>query len=182
MRNKYTNHQTALLNMLRELWEQHVYWTRFFIISTVSDLEDLKNVTNRLLQNPDDFAKLLTPFYGTKIAKQFADLLRQHLLIASDLVNAAKKQESGNVEIARRKWYANADEIAKFLALINPYWDEAVWKNLLSNHLEMTEREAVLRLNGNYSEDIKNFDSIEQQALKMADYMFSGIVQQFKFQ
>lgn len=181
MHNKHTNHQIALLNMLRELWEQHVYWTRFFIISTVSDLEDLKNVTNRLLQNPDDFAKLLTPFYGTKVAKQFADLLRQHLLIASDLVNAAKKQESGNVEIARRKWYANADEIAKFLASINPYWNEAIWKNLLYKHLEMTEREAVLRLNGNYSEDIKNFDSIEQQALKMADYMFSGIVQQFNF-
>lgn len=32
MRNIYTQPQIRLMNQLRKLWEQHVYWMRFFII------------------------------------------------------------------------------------------------------------------------------------------------------
>lgn len=55
MRNIYTQPQIRLMNQLRKLWEQHVYWTRFFIISTAADLGNLEPVANRLLQNPKDF-------------------------------------------------------------------------------------------------------------------------------
>jgi hypothetical protein len=44
----------------------------------------------------------------------------------------------------------------------------------------MTENEAVERLNGKYEQDIKQYDPIENSALKMADYMYTGIVKQFK--
>ena len=37
-----------------------------FIISKAADLDDLEPVGKRLLQNPKDFAKLLTPIYGIK--------------------------------------------------------------------------------------------------------------------
>ena len=70
----------------------------------------------------------------------------------------------------------NADEIAGFLSSINRCWDESKWKNMLYIHLEMTEHEATLRLQGNYSADIEVFDDIKNEALKMADYMFCGII------
>ena len=68
MCNEYTRQQILLMNQIRQLWTQHVYWTRFFIISTASGLSDLGPVTNRLLQNPKDFARLLAPIYGMKTA------------------------------------------------------------------------------------------------------------------
>ena len=49
---------------------------------------------------------------------------------------------------------------------------------MLYSHLEMTEKEAMLRLQGNYAADIKVFNDIENEALKMADYMFCGIINQ----
>jgi len=168
-----------LSKQLRKLWEQHVYWTRFFIISTAADLGDLKPVTNRLLRNPMDFAQLLAPFYGDSIAEEFEMLFTQHLLIAADLVNAAKNQDKDKADQSRRAWYQNADEIAVFLSEINPYWSNDVWRDLLHSHLEMTEMEAVLRLSGKYEKDIKIFDEIEEEALKMADYMTYGISRQF---
>lgn len=179
MCNQYTQREICLMNQLRMLWKQHVYWTRFFIISIASDLGDLEPVTNRLLQNPGDFAQVFSVFYGAKAAEQFKELFTQHLLIAADLVNAAKNQESNKADEARRKWYKNADEIAKFLYAINPFWDKMKWKSMLYSHLEMTEKEATLRLEGNYTADIKMFDAIEKEALKMADYMFCGIIRQF---
>ena len=59
----YTQYQVELLNELRMLWEQHIHWTRSFIISTAANLGDLEPVTNRLLQNPGDFGKVFRMFY-----------------------------------------------------------------------------------------------------------------------
>lgn len=56
MSEKFTRRQICLFGRIRRLWSQHVYWTRFFIISAVSELGDLQAATKRLLQNPKDFA------------------------------------------------------------------------------------------------------------------------------
>ena len=44
MYNGYTPQQLCLMNQLQQLWAQHVYWTRFFIISTAEELGDLLKV------------------------------------------------------------------------------------------------------------------------------------------
>lgn len=179
MCNRFTRRQVELMKQLRMLWEQHVYWTRFFIISTAASLQDLQEVTARLLRNPVDFGAALTPFYGPRLSGCFQTLLTEHLKIGGDLVTAAKNQDAAGVEENRRKWYLNADEIARFLADINPNWNEARWRAMLYDHLEMTEQEALLRLAGRYAEDIQMFDRIEEEALQMADYMTEGMTRQF---
>jgi hypothetical protein len=158
---------------------EHVLWTRFFIVSAVFDLPDLKYVTQRLLRNPVDFANELQQFYGNQIAMQFEKLLTEHLLIAAQLVNAAKAGDTEQVNALRKKWYANANEIACFLAEINPYWDAGIWRNLLFDHLQMTENEAVFMLNGQYERSIEEYDAIQAEALQMADVMTRGIIEQF---
>ncbi len=178
----YTRYQVDLLNQLRLLWEQHVHWTRSFIISTAANLGDLEPVTKRLLQNPGDFGKVFQMFYDDKIVSTFVNLFTQHLLIAADLVNAAKNGDTSAANEARTKWYKNADEISAFLASINPYWNEQVWRNLFYSHLQMTEQEATLRLAGKYAADVNLYDIIEQEALKMADYMFYGLINNFNYQ
>ncbi|MGI6114429.1 MAG: acetylglutamate kinase [Mahellales bacterium] len=171
--------QLQLSNTIRRLWMEHVLWTRLFILSTAFNLPDLQFVTERLLQNPVDFARVLEPFYGGQIAMQFEQLFTDHLLIAAQLVNAAKAGDSAQVDIQRRRWYANADDIAKFLASINPFWSEAQWRNLLFDHLSMTENEAVFILTGRYEKSIKEYDRIQAEALQMADVMTCGIIRQF---
>ncbi|WP_455715160.1 acetylglutamate kinase [Anaerosporobacter sp.] len=178
----YTQYQVELLNQLRLLWNQHVFWTRSFIISTAANLGDLDAVTKRLLQNPSDFGKVFQMFYDEQTVSTFVNLFTEHLQIAADLVNAAKNNDSNGVTEARNKWYQNADEIAAFFARINPYWSEQIWSDLLNDHLQMTEEEATLRLSGKYAEDVKLFDQIELEALKMADYMFYGLLNYFSFQ
>ena len=170
-----------IMNTFRKLWQQHVMWTRSFIISTAENLEDLDLVTKRLLRNPSDFADVLKMFYGSQKADQFKVLFEQHLLIAADLVNNAKAGNVEGADEARKKWYANADEIAEFLSSINPYWSKEEWQMLLYDHLKMTGKEATLRLNKQYADDINIFDDIEDEALRMADYMTSGIRKQFRF-
>lgn len=169
----------ALNNHLRLLWEQHVVWTRLTIISMVFDLPDVDLVTGRLLRNPKDFEALLKPLYGDRIAARFADLLTSHLVIAAELVKAAKAGDTGAAADAEKRWYANADEIAVFLGNINPYWSARQWQTMLHEHLALTKSEAVNMLTGKYAEGIAVFDQIEKQALEMADVMINGIIGQF---
>lgn len=171
--------QLQLSNSIRELWVEHVMWTRFFIVSTAFNLPDLQFVTERLLQNPVDFAKLLRSFYSKQTVMQFQELFTDHLLIAAALVNAAKAGNSAEVEKQRRLWYMNAEEIAKFLASINCFWSEKEWRELLFDHLRMTENEAVFTLTGQYEESINEYDKIQTEALEMADVMTCGIIRQF---
>lgn len=179
---KKTNLQCSvrLNNKLRVLWLQHVYRTRFFIISTAAEIADLPYVTKWLLENPEDFAVILERYYSNNISEQFKQLLTEHLAIAGELINAIKNHETVKADSIRKKWYQNADEISEFLSKINPYWNYEKWNSLLYNHLKMTENEAKLRLSGKYPKDIDEFDNIENEALEMADYMSEGIVRQFR--
>lgn len=168
-----------LNNTLRKLWEQHIMWTRSFIISTVDNLGDIEFVTKRLLRNPSDFAAVLKNYYGSEKADKFQILLEEHLTIAGTLVNQAKDGNTEAVEETRKKWYKNASEIAAFLSEINPYWSRQEWNKMLDEHLKITEEEAVTRLQNKYRENVAIYDDIENQALAMADYMTRGILKQF---
>jgi LysM repeat protein len=168
-----------LRNTLRKLWMEHVGWTRMTIISAVYDLPDLNLVSARLLRNATDMASALRPLYGDAAASQFGSLINEHLMIASQLVKAAKDGNTAAAQNAERAWYANADKIAGFLNSINPYISKEDFRKMLYNHLAMTKAEAVARLAHDYANDIALYDSIELQALMMADVMASGIVKQF---
>ncbi len=175
-----TSRQLQLSNTFRRLWSEHVLWTRLFILSTAFSLPDLQFVTDRLLENPDDFAKVLKPYYGDHTAMQFKELLTDHLTIAAQLLNAAKAGDTVEADKQRRIWYENAEDISRFLASINPFWSEREWEDLFFEHLRMTENEAGFILNGQYSNGIKKYDDIQEEALRMADIMTCGIIRQFR--
>lgn len=174
-----TCNQLQLSNTIRQIWVEHVLWTRFFILSTAFSLPDLPFVTERLLQNPVDLARVLKPFYGGQTTMQFKKLFTDHLLIAAQLVNAAKAGDTAEVDKQRKRWYANAEDIARFLSAINPFWSKCEWRNLLFDHLRMTEDEAVFILTGQYEKGIKKYDEIQASAFKMADVMTCGLIRQF---
>jgi len=102
-----------------------------------------------------------------------------HLVIAAEIVKAAKIGDNKKLADAEKRWYENADEIAAFLSTINPYWSQNNWKTMLYEHLKMTKSEAVNILTNNYEKSIMDYDEIEKQALKMADIMAEGIARQF---
>jgi hypothetical protein len=117
--------------------------------------------------------------YRDIIASKFSDLFKIHLVIAAELVKAAKAGNKDAAANSEKRWYANADEIANFLGRINPYWSQEDWQTMLHEHLALTESEAVNILTENYTKGIKLYDDIEKQALKMADVMAKGIIKQF---
>lgn len=174
-----TEKEAALRNHFRKLWEQHVEWTRMTIISMAENLQDVDLVTKRLLRNPSDMGAVIKKFYGDAISSKFVNLFREHLVLAAQLVKAAKEGDTKTAEKAEKRWFANADEIAIFLNSINPYWSKEALRDMLYTHLRLTKSEAVSRLTKDYASDIATYEKIEEQALEMADMFTDGIVKQF---
>lgn len=175
----FTKAEIDLRDCMRLLWEQHVYWTRMTIISIVNELPDEEATTKRLLRNAKDFGMLFNHFYGHRVAHEFACLITDHLVIAAELVKAAKAGQSQAAADAEKRWYANADNIVCFLAHINPYWSKRCMRKMWYKHLSLTKAEAVAIIAKDYTKSIAIFEQIEEEALIMADIFANGIVKQF---
>jgi hypothetical protein len=119
------------------------------------------------------------PFYGQEAGEKLTELLRQHILIAVDLVGAAIKGDKRGFRRHDKRWDENADEIAAFLAAANRNWPEADVRDLLGQHLSLTKGEAVARLEQDWERDVQAFDDIYTEILTMADALSEGIVKQF---
>jgi hypothetical protein len=170
----------AFHDEMRRLWEDHVTWTRLAIISLTTDAPDTQASVGRLLENQTDIGDAIKPFYGEPAGQELTRLLRDHILIAADLIAAARTGDQRAVAEAQSRWMANADEIAAFLAGANPRsWDLDEMKAMLHEHLRLTTNEALARLQGDWSADVAAYDEIHLQALGMADMLSTGIVKQF---
>jgi hypothetical protein len=178
-RNGISVEELTFRQDMRKLWEDHVTWTRLAIISLTTGSPDTEATVGRLLQNQDDIGDAIAPFYGEEAGNQLATLLREHITIAAELIAAAKAGNQPEVARQQARWEANADEIARFLNNANPRWKLGETRTMLHEHLQLTTREVVARLQSDWTADVAAYDEIHRQALHMADMLSTGIVAQF---
>ncbi|WP_325175637.1 acetylglutamate kinase [Paenibacillus sonchi] len=175
----FSRAQVELILHMRTLWEQHVAWTIITIRSLVYGLPDIDAVLPRLLQNAQDMGEALKPFYGAAAGDAYGQLIREHLVIAADLVKAAKAGDQAAAAAAEKKWYANGDQIVEFLSRLNPYLPKEEFRKMFYQHLALTKAEAVTLLQKDYKQSVQLYDPIEKGALAMADMLSTAIIKQF---
>jgi hypothetical protein len=175
-----TSKQVALQTAMRKLWEDHITWTRVFIISSLAGLPDREAATGRLLQNQVDIGNAVKPYYGDAAGDKLTSLLKEHITTAAEVVAAAKAGDKAKLDGANKRWFANADQIADFLSGANSAnWPAAEMRSMMHDHLNMTTKEVVARLQGDWAGDVKVYDDVHQQILQMADGLSMGIIKQF---
>lgn len=179
MQMKESSKQAAFQDAMRKLWEDHIIWTRVFIISAVANSPDKAAATERLLKNQADIGDAIKPYYGIAAGDKLTTLLKEHITTAAEVVTAAKGGNKVKQDDATKRWFANADQIAAFLSGANPKsWPLAEMQKMMRDHLNLTTEEAVARLQGNWSADIAAYDKVHEQILHMADMLSAGIVNQ----
>jgi hypothetical protein len=173
-----------LRTAMRKLWEDHITYTRNYIISAVADLPDQEAVANRLMANQDEIGAAIKPYYGDEAGNKLAGLLRDHITIATEVVAAAKSGDKAKLDAAQAKWTANGKDIAAFLSGANTNWDKATLEAMLQKHLDLTSGEVVARLGKHWDADIQAYDDGHAHMLMFADALTDGVVAQFpeKFQ
>jgi hypothetical protein len=165
---------------MRKLWEDHITYTSFYITSALAGSDDAGKVAERLLKNQEDLGNAIKPVYGEAAGNKLTALLKDHILIAVDLVKAAKEGNKEATEAADKKWHKNGEEIAEFLSSANPKnWPKKALTDMMFAHLAVTKDAVVAKLKKDHAAAIKAYDKGHDHILMMADALSTGIVKQF---
>ena len=162
-----------------KLWEDHVTWTRLYIVSALANLPDKQATTERLLRNQVDIGNAVKPFYGDAAGDSLTGLLKDHILISADVVAAAAANDSAKLDDANARWRANANQIADFLATANSNWPSQEMRKMMREHLDLTTNEAVARIKKDWNADVDAYEKVHKQILAMAEMLSTGIIRQF---
>ncbi|WP_349728504.1 glycosyltransferase [Peribacillus frigoritolerans] len=142
-------------------------------------MEGQKQVLARLLKNQEDIGNAIKPVYGEKAGNKLTDLLKEHIVIAGKIVDAAKSGNEVLVKQLNKEWYRNADEIAAFLSGANPYLKNETLKNLLYIHLKLVTNDVTSSIAKNWNGRIVSIDEGVTYIILMADTISAGVAKQF---
>jgi Leucine-rich repeat (LRR) protein len=166
---------------MRKLWEDHVIWTRMYIVSVAHDLPDATITAARLMRNQEEIGTAFAPYYGESVGSAVTALLKEHISGAANILKAAKGEKTkAKVGSLVEAWRKNATDIAKALHGLNPnFWDFDVLERAMQDHLDQTLEEAVFRLKGRYEDDVEAYGRVTEHVLAMADMLSDGIFARF---
>ena len=168
-----------LINAMRLVWLQGIYWTRMVMISIAEGLPDQEDAENRLLRNPTDLTTVFASFYSPELLILIPQLLTEHQQIDAALVTALRDGNIAEANELNGQWYDNADRLSDAFADLNPYYNREEIRRMLYAHLDLTKQQTAMRLAGNFPGDIIAFEQIEQKILTLADLLSDGIIRQF---
>ncbi|WP_337100705.1 glycosyltransferase [Paenibacillus sp. YIM B09110] len=169
----------TLKQELRELWIDHVVWTRLYIVSTLAGVGDQEQVLARLLRNQKDIGDAFKPYYGEAAGTKLTELLTEHIVLAGKLLDALKSGKSEEAAAYNKQWYQNADDIAKFLSAANPNWSYKEMKDDLDTHLKLLTEDISARMNKDWNASVAAFDKGENHMAMFGDKLVAGVVKQF---
>jgi hypothetical protein len=175
-----TQSEVKFENDFRRLWVDHVLWTSNYITSaTTAGAEDQKDVLERLLKNQEDIGNSIKPVYGEAAGNKLTDLLKEHIVIAGGIVEAAKSGNKAKLDQLNKDWFKNADDIAAFLSNANPNLKNEDLKKLLYTHLEMVADDLNASLKKDWQARIVSIDDGLTHIIMMADAISDAVVKQY---
>lgn len=165
---------------MRYLWADHATWTRDVIVGLLDETPYAVDALNRLLLNQVHIGNAIKPYYGEEAGGALSDLLTEHIVLAGDLLVAARDGDSESFDEAHKEWYRNGDDISIFLNSANPEnWKLEPMKMHMKHHLDLTLAEAVAHLEGRHDDEVQAYDDVFEQLMGLADELADGIAKQF---
>lgn len=164
---------------MQRLWTDFAVWTRQYIIAAVDERPEAPEAAARWLRAGDEIGRELENYYPRRAARRVAKLLRQHVMVAVDLIDAARAVDRTKYMDIDDVWYSNGEDLVDELCLRNMSWSKEELFALWNAQRDFTKDELAARLEQNFDKDVEAFDHVVATAVKFSDRITDGILRQF---
>jgi hypothetical protein len=128
-------------------------WIRAYILSRFLGIGTADELFGRLYTEALDQADMLKTHFGRENASLYAQLLGQFIIILRDYISAQLDGSADAMAQSEEMMRQNVGEQAAFLAALNPWWEEAEYRELLMVYLDY-----ILEIVQSYAEEDYNRD------------------------
>lgn len=173
---QYVSTQLAL----RDLWVEHVFWVRSYVVgANWKEADQAKVAEERVVANAKAIAEAVDSFYGEAAGEEMFKLLAGHWYAIKDYAGAVDKKDKSAGEKALRDLLSNAETISKFLAGANPFLPEKTLFQLLSAHGAHHVSQIAAISDGDFTEEAIVWDQMKHHMHLIADALTGALAQQF---
>ena len=166
---------------IRMFWFELVTWVRNYMISRYLGIGNPDAVYERLKQVPINYTNYLKKVFGEELGAKSLQALNTYIELIDQFITA---QMEGNVDELNRVTqllYQNADERAKIISSMNPFWDETEWRNRLYTNTQNTIESSTSLLRKDYQTNINIFSRLLDLAESTSTYFAQGLFQYLNF-
>jgi len=165
---------------LRDLWVEHIFWIRSYVLAThAGDDAQRKVAEAQVVTNAKALAATIKPFYGQAAADGLLELLAGHWSAVRDYNTAVTRHSRADTDKATQAITANAHQIAAFLGSANPYLPENIVFGLLAvhggHHMAQSNQVAA----GDFQSEAQTWHAMRKHMLMIADSIASALAKQF---
>jgi len=172
-----TFEQMNIISNSNKLWMEFAFWIRELIETTIRDSERQSYIANKLFGDViREFYILFEFYYGTQLAQQFMNLLTNFTTGIWRLAESLKNNNAEQVNAYTVQLYQSSDDLAKFLAQINLFYEESRWKSFFDRAVNLAIDEATALLANDFAREVDASSSMADLVSLMGNYMARGII------
>jgi hypothetical protein len=165
---------------LRDLWVEHVFWIRSYVLAThAGDEAQGKIAEKEVVANAKALANTIAPFYGQAAADALLKLLAGHWGAVRDFNTATVAKSKSGQDKAVANLTSNAREIAKFLSGANPYLPEDAVFGLLAAHGGHHVAQTNQIASGDFRDEAATWHAMRKHVMEIADAIADALGKQF---
>lgn len=153
------------------LWNNHVWYTTRFLVAAVNSLGETAVDTSELLANQSDIGSNFGVYFGTTKGGQLTVLLKEHILIAADIVAAVLAGDMQKTEELLVKWAANGKDVAKFYYKALDGTKLSDLETMWQAHLDSTAEELMTLVSKNYEANAVALDVVLEHMTMWSQYL-----------
>jgi hypothetical protein len=171
-----TYEDVNLLLRTQKLWVELVLWMRNLFHSFFENRPQTAIIARVFQQLPLDFFNEFSRHFGPEASQQFLNIFTRLITVNWQMVNAYKENDQAAIDESIVQWYRVADEMAAFLAGVNPYWDEIQIRNMLYEYIQYKIQEIMAFLSGDYEMEMQIFDELKDKVIRISANLAAGII------
>lgn len=174
-----TPSQFEVIKELNLICSENSFWLFMAMQSAIFKSENNPVIQNQINNFSEQWCTLFNKYYDPNYVNLFkinvSNFFDTYLSYLNHIINGENQICDGLLN----QWKDLAGSVAKNFANVNPYWKEQEWRAIISNQINILDKEIKNNVQGVYSTLNQSYNIYNKVASDIAEYAATGLIKQF---